>query len=77
MHADGKIWEITADLSMGDTAYTTMALGAHTDNTYFVGSSFILLVTTLIDWEHRPTLPAFNFFIFYHIPKALEEQHFS
>ncbi|OAX41986.1 Trimethyllysine dioxygenase [Rhizopogon vinicolor AM-OR11-026] len=31
----GKIWEITADLSMGDTAYTTMALGAHTDNTYF------------------------------------------
>lgn len=34
--ADGKFWEFTADLSKGDTAYTTMALGAHTDNTYFV-----------------------------------------
>ncbi|KAH0832977.1 hypothetical protein J3R83DRAFT_11955 [Lanmaoa asiatica] len=33
--ADGKFWEFTADLSKGDTAYTTMALGAHTDNTYF------------------------------------------
>lgn len=31
----GKFWEFTADLSKGDTAYTTMALGAHTDNTYF------------------------------------------
>ena len=33
---DGKFWEVTADLTMGDTAYTNMALGAHTDNTYFV-----------------------------------------
>ncbi|KAF9266539.1 Trimethyllysine dioxygenase [Marasmius fiardii PR-910] len=31
----GKFWEFTSDLSKGDTAYTTMALGAHTDNTYF------------------------------------------
>ncbi|KAG6331400.1 hypothetical protein ID866_7686, partial [Astraeus odoratus] len=31
----GKFWEFTADLSKGDTAYTTMALGAHTDNTCF------------------------------------------
>ncbi|KAG1740383.1 Trimethyllysine dioxygenase [Suillus occidentalis] len=31
----GKFWEFTADLSKGDTAYTTMALGAHTDTTYF------------------------------------------
>ncbi|KAL0577643.1 hypothetical protein V5O48_004332 [Marasmius crinis-equi] len=30
----GKFWEFTSDLSKGDTAYTTMALGAHTDNTY-------------------------------------------
>lgn len=33
---DGKFWKFTADLAKGDTAYTTMALGAHTDNTYFV-----------------------------------------
>lgn len=39
--ADGKFWEFTADLSKGDTAYTTMALGAHTDNTYFVRVSYI------------------------------------
>ena len=37
--ADGKFWEFTSDLSKGDTAYTTMALGPHTDNTYFVRPS--------------------------------------
>lgn len=31
----GKFWEFTADMSKGDTAYSTMALAAHTDNTYF------------------------------------------
>jgi len=31
----GKFWDFTSDLSKGDTAYTTLALGAHTDNTYF------------------------------------------
>ena len=33
---DGKFWEFIADLAKGDTAYTNIALGAHTDNTYFV-----------------------------------------
>ncbi|KAF7970828.1 hypothetical protein HWV62_22772 [Athelia sp. TMB] len=31
----GKFWDFTSDLSKGDTAYTTLALSAHTDNTYF------------------------------------------
>ncbi|KIY43953.1 Trimethyllysine dioxygenase, partial [Fistulina hepatica ATCC 64428] len=31
----GRFWEFTSDLARGDTAYTTLALGAHTDNTYF------------------------------------------
>ncbi|KAJ7056593.1 hypothetical protein C8F01DRAFT_1211296 [Mycena amicta] len=31
----GKFWDFTSDLAKGDTAYTTIALGAHTDNTYF------------------------------------------
>ncbi|KAJ3477168.1 hypothetical protein NLI96_g10656 [Meripilus lineatus] len=31
----GKFWDFTSDLARGDTAYTTLALGAHTDNTYF------------------------------------------
>lgn len=33
---DGLFWDFTSDLAKGDTAYTTMALGAHTDTTYFV-----------------------------------------
>jgi trimethyllysine dioxygenase len=33
---DGKFWDFTADLARGDTAYTNIALSAHTDNTYFV-----------------------------------------
>jgi hypothetical protein len=76
MHVDGKFWEFTADLSKADTAYTTMALGAHTDNTYFVKTPLILLAL-LIDWKHRPILAVFNYFISYHIPKALEEPRFS
>ncbi|KAF9000634.1 hypothetical protein BDQ17DRAFT_1359265 [Cyathus striatus] len=35
----GKFWDFTSDLAKGDTAYTTLALGAHTDNTYFVHRS--------------------------------------
>lgn len=33
---DGGLWDFTADLRHGDTAYTNIALGAHTDTTYFV-----------------------------------------
>jgi len=36
LRIDGKFWDFTSDLAKGDTAYTTLALGAHTDNTYFV-----------------------------------------
>ncbi|KAJ3925836.1 MAG: hypothetical protein NXY57DRAFT_928306, partial [Lentinula lateritia] len=31
----GGFWEFTSNLAKGDTAYTNIALGAHTDNTYF------------------------------------------
>jgi trimethyllysine dioxygenase len=33
---DGRFWEFTSDMAKGDTAYTNLALGAHTDNTSFV-----------------------------------------
>lgn len=33
---DGGFWDFTADLAHGDTAYTNLALKAHTDSTYFV-----------------------------------------
>jgi hypothetical protein len=36
LSADGRFWDFTSDLAKGDTAYTTLALGAHTDNTYYV-----------------------------------------
>ncbi|KAL8784583.1 MAG: hypothetical protein Q9195_008984 [Heterodermia aff. obscurata] len=31
----GAFWHFTADLSLKDAAYTSLALAAHTDNTYF------------------------------------------
>jgi trimethyllysine dioxygenase len=31
----GKFWDFTSNLAKGDTAYTTLALGAHTDTTYY------------------------------------------
>ncbi|KAL7276939.1 hypothetical protein RUND412_000031 [Rhizina undulata] len=31
----GAFWDFTSDLSKKDTAYTTLALGVHTDTTYF------------------------------------------
>ncbi|KLO17232.1 mitochondrial protein [Schizopora paradoxa] len=31
----GGFWDFTSDLAKGDTAYTTLALQAHTDTTYF------------------------------------------
>ncbi|KAF9463896.1 hypothetical protein BDZ94DRAFT_1358589 [Collybia nuda] len=31
----GRFWDFTANMAKGDTAYTTLALGAHTDTTYF------------------------------------------
>ncbi|KAI9832880.1 MAG: hypothetical protein M1819_003910 [Sarea resinae] len=31
----GGFWDFTSDLSLKDTAYTSIALGAHTDTTYF------------------------------------------
>jgi trimethyllysine dioxygenase len=42
--SDGKFWDFTSDLARGDTAYSTMALAAHTDNTYFVRSVTILIL---------------------------------
>lgn len=31
----GEMWEFTSDQARGDTAYTNIALGAHTDTSYF------------------------------------------
>ncbi|KAI8069677.1 trimethyllysine dioxygenase [Gongronella butleri] len=38
-HYAQGMWSFTADLAHADTAYTQLALGAHTDNTYFTEPS--------------------------------------
>ncbi|KDQ59036.1 hypothetical protein JAAARDRAFT_68604 [Jaapia argillacea MUCL 33604] len=47
----GKFWDFTSDLAKGDTAYTTLALGAHTDNTYFTDPCGIQLFHLLSHTE--------------------------
>ncbi|EUC56962.1 taurine catabolism dioxygenase, TauD/TfdA family protein, partial [Rhizoctonia solani AG-3 Rhs1AP] len=34
----GGFWDFTSDLEHGDTAYTNLALGAHTDTTYLISA---------------------------------------
>jgi hypothetical protein len=46
--ADGKFWEFTSDMTKGDTAYTSLALAAHTDNTYFVRLLAAIMIRRLI-----------------------------
>lgn len=58
--SDGKFWEFTADLAKGDTAYTNMALGAHTDNTYFVRGYTARAMANVYPYPFRQTLPDFN-----------------
>lgn len=39
----GGFWDFTSDLTFKDTAYTSEALGAHTDNTYFTDAARLQL----------------------------------
>lgn len=45
---DGGFWDFTADLAHGDTAYTNLALKAHTDNTYFVSRTHTAVALLVI-----------------------------
>ncbi|KAA1467348.1 Trimethyllysine dioxygenase [Dentipellis sp. KUC8613] len=47
----GGFYDFTADLSRGDTAYSNLALGAHTDNTYFTDPCGIQLFHLLSHTE--------------------------
>ncbi|KAL5476415.1 hypothetical protein ACEPAI_3461 [Sanghuangporus weigelae] len=49
----GTFWDFTSDLAKGDTAYTTLVLGAHTDTTYFVSSYAFSYMST--DTAARPS----------------------
>lgn len=54
----GGFWDFTSDLSHGDTAYTNLALGAHTDTTYFTDPAglqmFHLLSHTAAEKDGSP-----------------------
>lgn len=69
MYIDGGFWDFTANLKHGDTAYTNVALKAHTDTTYFVCRPISPMCFTLT--PGRRILVAYNYSIFCHIQMAL------
>ncbi|KIO28372.1 hypothetical protein M407DRAFT_181893 [Tulasnella calospora MUT 4182] len=61
----GGFWDFTADMKHGDTAYTNLALKAHTDNTYFTDPSGLQLFHLLSHTEGKggQTLLADGFYV--------------
>jgi len=61
----GGFWDFTSDLAKGDTAYTTMALQAHTDTTYFTDPCGLQLFHLLshTDGSGGATLLVDGFFV--------------
>ncbi|RUS18034.1 trimethyllysine dioxygenase [Endogone sp. FLAS-F59071] len=51
-HYASGLWDFTADLAHGDTAYTNLALRAHTDTTYFTDPAGLQLFH-LLEFEGR------------------------
>lgn len=51
----GGFWDFTSDLAHGDTAYTDIALGAHTDTTYFTDPAGLQLFHLLHHYSPTPT----------------------
>ncbi|KAG8944398.1 hypothetical protein FRC04_001978 [Tulasnella sp. 424] len=49
----GWFWDFTSDLRHGDTAYTNLALKAHTDNTYFTDPAGLQLFHLLSHTEGK------------------------
>ncbi|KAI6125641.1 Trimethyllysine dioxygenase [Pisolithus croceorrhizus] len=74
----GKFWEFTADLAKGDTAYTSMALGAHTDTTYFTDPCGIQLFHLLshTDGSGGTTLLVDGFYVAL-LLKELHPDHYD
>jgi len=49
----GEVWDFTSDLSHGDTAYTNLALQAHTDTTYFTDPvGFLNFIKLILDYKY-------------------------
>ena len=73
----GTFWDFTSNLEHGDTAYTTLAIGAHTDSTYFTDPVGLQLFHLLRhDGEGGNTLLVDGF----HVAQQLQQeypQHFE
>ncbi|KAF9963703.1 hypothetical protein BGZ70_007237 [Mortierella alpina] len=68
----GGFWDFTSDLGHGDTAYTDIALGVHTDTTYFtdpVGLQMFHLLHHDGEGGHNLLVDGF------HCAKILKEKH--
>ncbi|WFD42640.1 trimethyllysine dioxygenase [Malassezia psittaci] len=51
----GGFWDFTSNMAHGDTAYTSLALGAHTDTTYFTDPAGLQLFHLLHHHSSSPT----------------------
>ncbi|KAI8348498.1 Trimethyllysine dioxygenase [Mortierella sp. GBAus27b] len=68
----GGFWDFTSDLGHGDTAYTDIPLGAHTDTTYFTDPAGLQMFHLLYhDGEGGHNLLVDGF----HCAKVLKEKH--
>ncbi|KAJ3272881.1 hypothetical protein HDV01_005204 [Terramyces sp. JEL0728] len=68
----GEFWDFTSNLAHGDTAYTSIALPAHTDTTYFsepVGLQFFHLI------EHRGEGGESLYVDGFNVARQLKERH--
>ncbi|KAF9106170.1 hypothetical protein BGX29_010315 [Mortierella sp. GBA35] len=68
----GGFWDFTSDLGHGDTAYTDLALGAHTDTTYFTDPVGLQMFHLL----HHDGEGGLNLMVDgFHCAKVLKEKH--
>ncbi|XP_017769680.1 PREDICTED: trimethyllysine dioxygenase, mitochondrial [Nicrophorus vespilloides] len=68
----GEMWEVSTDYKYNDTAYTSIPLGVHTDNTYFTEASGLQIFHILShDGEGGETILVDGF----NAAKNLELQH--
>jgi len=67
----GGFWDFSSDLAHGDTAYTSLALGAHTDNTYYTdpcGLQLFHLIQPAPEGGHTLLVDGF------HVAEMMREQ---
>eukprot|EP00842_Homolaphlyctis_polyrhiza_P005141 jgi/Hompol1/5628/HPOL_000866-RA len=67
----GTFWDFAPDLEHGDTAYTTLALSAHTDTTYFTDPVGLQMFHLL---EHRGKGGASLYVDGFHVARQLKAQ---